>query len=526
MPRRARRFIAQCKRRKLERDTTHTSVSVDGSDDPITVGSVTPQGSVVLAASPTVIRTRSVRAAAGTSVTVPVATTTTVAAGTAIDDVEGAVISEVQQRIRLVSNIQLSKAADVPRKSLDTVVDGLLAGTMCSDCGADLGFQCTRRHAAVASLALTCGCEPNVRTCKVPTTNALDGTRSGFLSQNLAMVYSTLITGVGHAGCGVFCHAMGVSAINKRPYYNHCHFLFNNMKMLLKSGSERILKVLQSQHVDEQLSIASDVNVTADGSANRNDVAGETFLDLVVSYDGTWMTGGQKSHICVGFVIHVDTGFVLDHEVVSNYCGTCANKKASMSPQTFLAWKATHTECMQNYEGSSNSMESEAAARLWSRSQENGYRYLTSIGDGDCINYNAITGLNGDPGPYSEPVKEEESLNLVSKRLGTHLSKLKKDLRVAKEAASLHSKLRLKCLKVKHCSLARVKFAAADTVLKHNFGQYKGNLLANLNILTEDAVADLHKLDSWPGRIVTLKRRSRSVGGCEGPSDYQAGCFD
>ena len=77
------------------------------------------------------------------------------------------------------------------------------------------------------------------------------------------------------------------------------------------------------------------------------------------------MTRWYKSHICVGFVIHVDTGFVLDHEVVSNYCGTCAKKKASLSAETFLSWKATHTNCMENNDGSANSMESEAAARLW-----------------------------------------------------------------------------------------------------------------------------------------------------------------
>ena len=105
MPRRKRRSTAQRKRRKLERDRT---VPVDGSDsdDPTTVGSVTPQpqGSVVLAASPTVFRTRSV----------PVATTTnnnTVTAGAAIDDVEGTVISGVSKLLCLVSNIQFSKAA-------------------------------------------------------------------------------------------------------------------------------------------------------------------------------------------------------------------------------------------------------------------------------------------------------------------------------------------------------------------------------------------------------------------------------
>ena len=84
---------------------------------------------------------------------------------------------------------------------------------------------------------------------------------------------------------------------------------------------------------------------------------------------------------------------------------------------------------------------------------------------------------------------------------------------------NLHSKLWLKCLKVKHCSLAIVKFAAVDTVLIHNFGQCKAHLLANLNVLTENAVEDLSTLDSLAGS-------SRSVGGREGLSDdYQAGSY-
>ena len=90
---------------------------------------------------------------------------------------------------------------------------------------------------------------------------------------------------------------------------------------------------------------------------------------------------------------------------------------------------------------------------------------------------------------------------------------------------SLHSKLWLKCPKVKHCSLARVKFATADTCLKHNLGQCKGNLLANLNFLTDDAVENLQKLDRQSKSALPYKRRSRSVGGGEGPHDYEAGAY-
>ena len=141
---------------------------------------------------------------------------------------------------------------------------------------------------------------------------------------------------------------------------------------LLKSGSESIFKVLQSQRSDSDDDVALPQVAAAPSADCANDVLVEPFLDVVVSYDGTWMTRGHKSHICVGFVIHVDTGFVLDHGVLSNYCGTCANKKASLSADFSCLENDPHY-CMQNYEGSASSMESQAAARLWSRSQERGY---------------------------------------------------------------------------------------------------------------------------------------------------------
>ena len=176
-----------------------------------------------------------------------------------------------------------------------------------------------------------------------------DNTNSAFLSKNLALIYNTLIARVGHAGCAVFCKAVGVPAINKRPYYSHGHFLFNNMELLLKSSFELILKVLQAQHVYEHLPSGSDVDVVlarvaaaprADVSADgANDDGVETLLAVVVSFDGTRMTRWHESYICVWFVIRVDTGFVLDHEVVSNYCGTCANKRPLCQQRPFLLGK-------------------------------------------------------------------------------------------------------------------------------------------------------------------------------------------
>ena len=114
----------------------------------------------------------------GASIAVPVAIATTSPATTArttSDDEEGTDISGVHKRISLVSNVQFDDAANVAGKYVDTIVGGLLSSVMCSDCGADLGLQCTRRHLGIVSVVMTCECEPNVRTHRKQTARALDG---------------------------------------------------------------------------------------------------------------------------------------------------------------------------------------------------------------------------------------------------------------------------------------------------------------------------------------------------------------
>lgn len=46
--------------------------------------------------------------------------------------------------------------------------------------------------------------------------------------------------------------------------------------------------------------------------------------NIVVMYDRTWLTRGHKSHVGVGRVIQLDSGLVLDHCVLSNYCHGCS----------------------------------------------------------------------------------------------------------------------------------------------------------------------------------------------------------
>ena len=154
------------------------------------------------------------------------------------------------------------------------------------------------------------------------------------------------------------------------------------------------------------------------------------FLDIAVSFDGTWMTRGHRSHVGAAFVIDSETGFVLDFEVLCYFCSSCNKMMKSKNPAEFAIWKDTkHNKCSKNYNGKSGDMEAECARRIWTRSTQLGLRYTTFISDGDSSAYNAVTNINDGRGPYDVPVSKEECINHVSKRLGTRLRNLKKDLR-------------------------------------------------------------------------------------------------
>lgn len=53
-------------------------------------------------------------------------------------------------------------------------------------------------------------------------------------------------------------------------------------------------------------------------------------LDITVSYDGSWHRRGNHSLYGLGAVIDVYTGLVLNYDILSKYCNTCANKTKSL----------------------------------------------------------------------------------------------------------------------------------------------------------------------------------------------------
>ena len=95
-------------------------------------------------------------------------------------------------------------------------------------------------------------------------------------------------------------------------------------------------------------------------------------------------------------------------------------------PEDYQQWYESHkSNCFKNYDGTSQSMEPEAAKTIWSRSVEkHKLCYSTFIGDADAKSYQQVVSM--DPYPLV-PIHKEECLAHVSKRIRKTLCKIKKN---------------------------------------------------------------------------------------------------
>ena len=125
----------------------------------------------------------------------------------------------------------------------------------------------------------------------------------------------------------------------------------------------------------------------------------DDIVDVAVSYDGTWHKRGYTSNHGVGVVIALETGEVLDREVLSKVCKACQHRKGwDRDGEEFKKWWDGHKdECLGTHVGSSGKMEVTAAVNMWGRSvQKHKLRYKYMLCDGDSSACNNVQGVYGD----------------------------------------------------------------------------------------------------------------------------------
>ncbi|GFT93240.1 uncharacterized protein TNCV_2220061 [Trichonephila clavipes] len=134
--------------------------------------------------------------------------------------------------------------------------------------------------------------------------------------------------------------------------------------------------------------------------------------------DGTWEKRGYSSHNGCVSCISIDTGKILDIEIMSHFCRICS-KKAKVPDATSNA----HVCC--NHMGSASSMETVGAYRIFERSENHRkLQYTDYYGDGDSKAYESVKNMYAP-----NRVNKLECIGHVQKRFGSHLRKLKKSVK-------------------------------------------------------------------------------------------------
>lgn len=209
-------------------------------------------------------------------------------------------------------------------------------------------------------------------------------------------------TGNGQAALNDVFSIMGIShrGLHHKSYQSH---LKNKLNPAATRAAEKVLSdcAMAVQKLYRELYFDSPGNVA-------------------ICYDGTWMTRGHLSHIGVGVVTELFSGYVLDFVVLSNFCAGCQRAPPKEDPN-YIVWESMHT-CQKNTQCKSGRMEVEAAVTLFERSiSRHGLRYTVMLCDGDSRSFHAVE----EARVYGFiQVQKEDCINHVQKRMGTALRNL------------------------------------------------------------------------------------------------------
>ncbi|GFY00189.1 uncharacterized protein TNCV_2835461 [Trichonephila clavipes] len=186
----------------------------------------------------------------------------------------------------------------------------------------------------------------------------------------------------------------------------------------------RLSKTAYTNHENKLMSVISEVSeLSMQKAASELLVLHPTKNKIVqcgISVDETWQRRGYSSiNGCVA-ALSVDTGKVVDIEIMSSYCPTC--RKISKMPRSIESetFAADHV-CHSNFQGSVLKMKAVGATRIFQRSiVKRGLKYAHYYGDGDSKGFISVKDTYG-----KDSVTKYECIGHVQKRVGARLRKLK-----------------------------------------------------------------------------------------------------
>ena len=226
-----------------------------------------------------------------------------------------------------------------------------------------------------------------------------------YFEVNRRLVYAMRTIGQGASAATQFCGVM-----NMPPPPNGSAYSRHN-KALLKDSEKVSRKTMEDA--------AAEVKTLK--GLNQHE-----FAECGVSCDGTWQRRGYSSlNGCIS-VLSIDTGKVLDCEVMTKVCHLCKRHENETDPEKKRLWEQEHAgKCKANHTGSSPAMETKGITRIFNRSQDKHQLvYKEYYGDGDGKGFDEVKDTYSDLG--IEVVKKE-CIGHIQKRVGTALRKKKKE---------------------------------------------------------------------------------------------------
>ncbi|GFX85919.1 uncharacterized protein TNCV_2473211 [Trichonephila clavipes] len=214
---------------------------------------------------------------------------------------------------------------------------------------------------------------------------------------NTRFVYGMRQIGKGFSAGFKLCGTLNLPRLSKTAYTNHD----NKLMSVISEVSE-----LSMQKAASELLVLH---------PTKNKI-----VECSISVDGTWQRRGYSSmNGCVA-ALSVDTGKVVDIEIMSSYCPTC--RKISKMPRSIESetFAADHV-CHSKFQGSALKMEAVGATRIFQRSiVKRGLKYAHYYGDRDSKGFISVKDTYG-----KDSVTKYECIGHVQKRVGARFRKLK-----------------------------------------------------------------------------------------------------
>ncbi|XP_072163439.1 uncharacterized protein [Diadema setosum] len=264
-----------------------------------------------------------------------------------------------------------------------------------------------QRNGLCSTLVLRCS------ICKMEHTFRTSPNVAGGAGQSAAInrrsVLGAMEVGLGREALADLCAYMNLPApVNSKSFQDHLNHLHTT----------------SSETADQQMAEAGQ-RVREMVVAENPELEEEEVLDVAVSYDGTWHKRGFVSNHGVGVVISMDSGEVLDREVLSKVCRECKLKEGwDRDTEEYRNWWEGHKDnCLGGHKGSSGKMEVDAAVAIWGRSvDKHRLRYKYMVSDGDSKAFKAVEETYGE----GHKVEKLDCVGHVGKRMFNHLDKFRK----------------------------------------------------------------------------------------------------